>query len=213
MFKVMRSRVTGQLQSYVLTEQMVTCDRFDADMGTLKTNIQDEFDTQGIDAQIEECKQVRATRYDYLITKTWAPSESPIPAIIIPLIWKVILIILAWAAIVAIAYVGTYAFKELLVPTPKYYCSECGAGPFSTVAELTAHRATAHPELAKYQCPYCGQAFATADELNAHVAECPWKPQAVPDWVPWLVGGIVAIGAVYVVIKIVPHLLRRKTEG
>jgi hypothetical protein len=115
---------------------------------------------------------------------------------------KAIVIVLAWASIVAVTYYAALGFKEMISPTPKYYCSICGAGPFSSVAELTAHRLKEHPDAAKYQCPYCGQAFNTAEELNAHVKECPWKPAEVPSWVPWLIAGIVAVGAIIIIPKI-----------
>jgi DNA-directed RNA polymerase subunit RPC12/RpoP len=213
MLKTMTSRITGQLKTYVLTEQLITCDRYEADMDALKTNIQREFDTQQIDAQVEGCKQVRATNYDYLICNTWIAIESPASLVIIPaiaiLLWQAIIVVLAVAAISIILLLAAGGFKEMIAPTPKYYCSICGAGPFSTIAELTAHRTQTHPEAAQFQCPYCGSAFATAEQLNKHVAECPWRPQGIPDWVMWVVGGGVALGAIYVIIKYLP----RKKQG
>lgn len=206
----MRSRITGNLQTYVLTEQLATCQRFDIDMNVLKTSIQTEFDNQSIDAQIEECKQIRGSVYDYLITTTWAPASSPVLPALVVLLVKALIVVATFAAIVIIAYQGAIGFKEILAPTPKYYCSICGAGPFDTVAELIAHRAQYHPDAAKYQCPYCGQAFNTPEELNAHVAECPWKPQAIPDWVPWVIVGIVAVGAIIIIPKVLGFI---KTKG
>ncbi len=216
MFKTMTSRITGKLATYVLTEQLITCARYEADMNALKTDIQTEFDTQAIDAQIESCKQVRATSYDYLITDTWVATETPtsllIPVVVIPFLWQAIIVVCTVAAISVILLLTVGGFKEMIAPEPKYYCSICGAGPFSTVAQLTAHRTQTHPEAAQFQCPYCGSAFATADELNKHVAECPWRPQGVPDWVMWIVGGGVALGAVYVIIKLLPQLKRKKKK-
>jgi len=201
-FKTMPSRLTGKLQTYVLTEQMVTCERFTANMVAFKTQLQYVIDNGGVDAQVESCKQIRAYNYDYLITNVWVPTASPpLPAIVIFII-KAIVIVLSWAGIVAVTYYGALAFKEMLFPSPKYYCSLCGAGPFNSIAELTAHRAKEHPDAAKYQCPYCGQAFNTAEELNKHVAECPWKPPEVPNWLPWVIVGIVAVGAIIIIPKI-----------
>lgn len=211
----MTSRITGQLHSYVLTEQLITCERYDAEMNALKTSIQTEFENQQIDAVMEDCKHIRATHYDYLITHTWVPVETTsglftIPAVVIPLIVKAIIVVLTVAAIATVLYLFAAGFKELVAPQPKYYCSICGAGPFATIAELTAHRTQTHPDAARFQCPYCGQAFATADELNKHVAECPWRPQGVPDWITWIVGGAVAIGVIYIVVKLLPRWVQKK---
>lgn len=202
LLKTMPSRLTGKLQTYVLTEQMVTCERFTTDVGAIKARLQYQLDSAGVDAQVESCKQIRAYNYDYLITDVWCPTASPVLPAIVVFVIKAIVIVLAWAAIVAVTYYGALAFKEMLLPAPKYYCSICGAGPFSSVAELTAHRVKEHPDATKYQCPYCGQAFNTAEELNKHVAECPWKPPEVPSWVPWVIAGIVAVGAIIIIPKI-----------
>ncbi len=209
--KTMRSRLTGKLQTYILTEELITCDRFEVDMTELKNNIQTEYDTQGIDAQAEKCKHIRAGTYDYVIVNTWVAAEPVagtllIPVVLIPLIAKAIIFILGYAAIVVITYLGVIAIREVVWPAPKYYCSICGAGPFSTVAELTAHRTQNHPEAAAHQCPYCGQAFATVEQLNAHVEECPWRPSEIPDWVPYALLGLGIIAAIVIVPKVIGYM-------
>jgi len=209
-YKVMRSRLSGKLQAYVLTEQLTTCERFDFDMSTFKVMLQSELDANEIDAQVDSCKKVRAYNYDYIITNIWCPASSPIPATIVVAIAKAIITVATYAAIVAITYYAAVGFKELLYPTPKYYCSICGAGPFSSLSELIAHRIKEHPEAAKYQCPYCGQAFETIEQLNAHMAECPWKPKEVPAWLPWLVIGIVAVGAIIIVPRVLELIPKKR---
>lgn len=211
--QVLTSRVSGVATAYVLTEQLATCQRFEADMVALKGAIQDEFDSEGLDAIVDACKQIRSKYRDHLIVRTWCPASSPIPAVVIPWLWKALIVVLAFAAIMTIAYVGTYAFRELIWPAPKFRCSACGAGPFSSMAELVAHRTQEHPELPTYQCPYCGQAFETPEELNAHVEECPWKPAGVPEWLPWLIGGIAAVGITIGVVIIAPEVIKRLPKG
>ncbi|MBA7490219.1 hypothetical protein ES702_00754 [subsurface metagenome] len=210
--KTMRSRLTGKLQTYVLTEELITCDRFQVDMTELKNSIQAEYDLKSVDAQVEKCKHIRAGTYDYLILDTWAAAEVPAlgdpiitPALIMFMV-KAILAVLAYAAIVVITYFAAIGMKQVLWPTPKYYCSICGEGPFETVAELTAHRREFHPDAAAHQCPYCGQAFATIEQLNAHVEECPWRPKELPEWVPYAIVGIGIIAAIIIVPKVIDYI-------
>jgi hypothetical protein len=209
-FKTMPSRITGKLQTYVLTEQLVTCERFTADMGGVKTRLQYELDRGEVDAQVESCRQIRAYRYDYLVTNVWCPAASPIPAAVVVFLAKAIIIVLTWAGIVAVTYFALVGFKEQLFPTPKYWCPYCGAGPFSSVTELTAHIIKEHPGLPRYVCPYCGQVFETAEQLNEHMKECPWKPAEIPTWVPWVIAGIALVGAIIIIPKIIEIIWPKK---
>ncbi len=64
---------------------------------------------------------------------------------------------------------GIFALAWAAPPTPppeEYVCPHCGAA-FATYEELSAHIQTQHPE--GYACPYCPDTFATYEELVAHV--------------------------------------------
>lgn len=196
--KMMLSRITGKLQIYELVRCMDTCDHFTADMTQLKTGIQTQFDSQGVDAQVDNCRQLVEPSYDYLLTDTWLPAESPILPIIIVAAIFIIKVVIVAAAI----YLVSRAVHDTWFPTQTYYCDICGEG-FSSIAELTAHRRTAHPEVPPYQCPYCGSAFNTAAELDAHVKECPLRGGG-PDWTLILV----IIAGIAVTVIVVPRIWR-----
>ncbi|MBA7542447.1 hypothetical protein ES705_34768 [subsurface metagenome] len=51
-------------------------------------------------------------------------------------------------------------------PPGEYVCPHCGAA-FATYEELAAHIQAQHP--GAYVCPYCGATFNTYEELVAHV--------------------------------------------
>jgi len=205
MAKMMRSRLTGEYKLYVLSDEYVACTRFEADMGALKVKIQQEFDAQEIDAQVETCKRIRERFYDYILLETWVPYESPLP----PFVWVAIVAVITSVAITVTVVVSSWAIRNyILGPFPKYVCDICGE-EFDTLPALIAHRRMAHPDVKPYQCPYCGMAFDTAEELEAHMQECRAKVPEVPEWVPWLIGGLAIIGAI-VVIPPLTEMVRGK---
>lgn len=202
--KKMVSALTGKLTTYELIRTQDTCSRFTADMNQLKTALQNEFFSQGQDAYVENCTQIRETNYDYLLTDIWMPAESPIA----PLIIVAIIVILKYVVPIVIAGIVFYAIQKSVhdtwFPPQKFFCDICGA-EFPSVTALTAHRRTAHPEAKPYQCLYCGSAYNTAEELNAHINECPVKKAtAGPDWLFYvLIIAVVSVGGLitYQVLK------------
>ncbi len=64
------------------------------------------------------------------------------------------------------AVVGIAALAWAAPPEKEYVCPHCGAA-FATYEELVAHIQAQHP--GAYVCPYCGATFNTYEELVAHV--------------------------------------------
>ena len=211
--RVLRSRITGELQLYALSDETATCDRFEADMAVLKTEIQRQFDEQNVDAQVERCRQIRGTFWDYLIVETWVPETSPLD----PATWTTILFIIKWvtltvAAGIAIVSICWAVRNYILGPHPKFVCDICGQ-EFDSLPGLTAHRRTAHPEHAAYQCPHCGAAFAKREELDTHMKDCLFRPTEVPTWIPWAVAGLAIVAAIVIVPPLIRALPRKETIG
>jgi len=200
--KKMVSPLTGKLTIYELVRTQDTCGHFTANMTELKTGIQNELTAQSFDAQVEACTQIQEINYDYLLTDIWMPAESPIAPVII----LGILLVLKYVIPVIIAGIVIWAVQKAVhdtwLPPQTFWCDICGQ-EFPSITALTAHRRTAHPTAAAYQCPYCGSAFATAEELNKHIPECPLKTGPGPDWVLILA----LIAGITVTVIVVPKLL------
>lgn len=209
--KEMVSRVTGKLTIYDLSSQMYSLEHFTADMAEVKTSIQNELDARAVDAVVEGCRQIKGTAYDYLFADVWVPIGSPIlGAITLSAVIAAVKFVLPWVWKFVLVAVAIWVI-DILRPKPQYYCDIDGQA-FWTLAELTAHRRTAHPEIPPYECPYCGSAFNTPEELMAHIKECPLAPK--PDmWenIKWIlilaVGGILAIT---IVPKVAEVLIPKK---
>lgn len=208
--KTMVSPVTGKLQAYALSEWLITCEPFTGDMESLRDGLNQDYATNNIDAVCKECKQFRFPSYDYLVIKNWVPVGSPFLETLITskLMASLISFVIHWV-LPAIVFVATaWALKEMVIMPflhPRIYYALDGSGPYTREEMVTKNRALQVEQgLPPLVCPYCGQPFATQEELEAHMKECPWRP-GVLDWLPWVViGGVTIVTIVY----IVPPLIR-----
>lgn len=211
--RIMPSRLSGNLAAYTLTEHYGATERFEGDMNAIKTQWQEQLDQNSVDVTVEDVKQIRAVEYDYIMGQCWVPVEIvaasdgslaietaglSLMAVVALRTLILVLITLAITAVVVCWSIRTY----ILGPYPKFVCDICG-WEFDNSPALTAHRRATHPEVAPYQCPYCGQGFETGSELEKHTKECALKP---PDN-SWL-ATILIIAGIVATIVIVPPIIR-----
>lgn len=203
---------------YVKTQAIAACEPFVYDMNALKEAYNQEFAAQGVDAYVDDCRQITGTFSNHLVVDVAVAAEGPIPVAVASLI---IFIIKATAIAVAAVVILTAAaslvetIKGPPAPEVKFYTPD--GQVFDTLIEYTTYMTNVYNpgQGLPYTCPYCGQGFATEEERDAHQEECPWKegppyPPApeVPAWIPWVVAGIflvvVGLGAVAVLPRLLP---------
>lgn len=195
--KVMVSPVTGKLTVYTSCRAIAAADFFEYDMNALKIAYNQEFQRQGVDAQVQSCKKIRGLYQDNLITDLWVGIESPIAAATVALIIFIIKLIALTAAAIVILSAAT-AFVETVFPKSKFYAPD-GTEFTDLAAYLTYMRNWNTGQGYSYTCMYCGQGFKTEAERDAHQTNCPWKggpPTAGADvwmYIVLIVGGIGAI--------------------
>lgn len=196
------------MQIRVKAQAIVACEPTAYPMSSLKRSYNDEFTARGIDVSVTECKQIRGAFSNHLIVDMSVAAESPIaPAVAALIILLIKLLAITVAAVVVIS--AASALAERIWGRPKFYAAD--GTEFDSLAGYITYQQATHP--GKYVCYYCGQVFNTAEERTAHQKECPWKG-GVPDgedwgWVKWLVGGIIAVGGIVVVSKVLPERKRR----
>lgn len=212
--KVMRSRLTGRLTVYTLTEQIAATEPFEYNLNLLRDAYNGELLNQGVDAYVESCKQIRGLLQDNLIVDTWVATQEEtvlgkqelfIPAIWIPLIIGIIKIV-AFTVASVIVLSAAASFVERVFPRPKFYAPD-GTMFTDYAAYLTYMQNISNPAAGKpYTCMYCGQGFATEAERDTHQEQCPWKdgPPGVPppEWLVWVIAGLGIIGLTVVAVTV-----------
>lgn len=195
----------GQKLIYELVRGYTTIEHTTLDLDILRSELQKGYAEEGVDATVEAVKQIREKNYDYVICDSWVAAESPIaPAIIMAIIW-----LIGTAITAAMIIVPTLIISNTIhnLTTREIHCPLCGQG-CPDLPSLEAHKRAAHAEAPPYTCPHCGQQFWTAEERDKHAAECLWTP-GVPEWVPWVFGGIVITAiAVFVAPKVIERFRR-----
>jgi len=200
--KVMVSPVTGKLTVYTSCRAIAAADFFEYDMNALKTAYNQEFQRQGVDAQVQSCKKIRGLYQDNLITDLWVGVESPLaPAIVAAIILIIKLIAITVATIVILS--AATAFVETVFPKSKFYAPD-GTEFTDLAAYLTYMRNWNTGQGYPYTCMYCGQGFKTAAERDAHQVNCPWKggPPTGDNTLMYILLIVAGIGAIIVISKV-----------
>ena len=211
--KVMRSRITGKLQTYEHSNmKSPACNRFEQwDMSHVKDAMQKQADLEGIDVIVEDAKHFRTADADFLEINQWIPVEVAANGevrLIAPLIIAAVLLFLKYVlplicVAVIVGLVGVLWIGPFTKPPEPYkgfyqYDKEGKTiGPM-TYTEFYTLKQAEHPD--KSVCHYCGQLFDTAAERDEHEKNCPWRdkpwtqdvyppPAETPGWVKWAVSG------------------------
>lgn len=199
----------SSMQIRVKAQAIVACEPTTYPMSSLKRAYNEEFTAQGVDVYVTDCKQIRGAFSNHLVVDMSVAAEGPIPVAVAYLIIFLIGLLATTVAAIVLMSVGS-ALAEKVWPKPKFYAAD--GKEFDSLAAYVTYQQATHPS--QYVCHYCGQIFDIAEERNAHEKECPWKG-GVPDkeelgWVKWLVGGIIVIGGIVLVSKVLPERKDRK---
>lgn len=228
---VMRSRITGKLQTYEHScLRSPGCSKFEQwDMDYVKTRMQKQADLEGVDVIVEGVKHFRTEDADYLETTQWVPVEvtgsgevrliAPVVILLVGLFIKFVLPMICAAVIVYL--VGTLWIGPFTKPPEPYkgfyqYDKEGKTVGPMTYTEFYTYKQAEHPD--KYPCHYCGTLYDTEAERSEHEKTCawrdkPWTEEVYPpapswmeelgEWLPWIVGGGVSIGLLFLGIKFI----------
>lgn len=194
------------MQIRVKAQAIMACEPTAYPMSSLKRAYNEEFTARGVDVSVTECKQIRGAFSNHLVVNMSVAAEGPIPVAVAALIIFLIKVVAVSVAIIGVI-VATAALVETIFPRPKFYASD--GTEFDSLAGYITYQQRLHPT--QYVCHYCGQPFNTAEERTAHEKECPWKegPPGADEWgwMKWVVGGIIAVGGIVVVSKVLPKIL------
>jgi hypothetical protein len=172
-------------QVYTPTRQIVAVERFEYPLDMLATDIQREYDRQGLNCYVNNIWKIRGEKQDTLVVETLAPSSSPVSELIVMGIIGVILAIIS-----AVVIVYTLSFLERWFDFREKRWEELfhdvivGLG-HGSVDEMIKWKMENYPEeYAKrpYYCPYCGAEFSTEEDRNAHMEICPEAPAPPPKY-------------------------------
>lgn len=212
--KVIQAKVVRHGRKIVIDgqiyEQMrgyATIEHATIDLKALANEMERGFEMEGISATVGEVRQIRERNYDHMICDAWVPAESPVATAVILAILAIIKVAIIAAAIIVPAVILSQIVWNWTHKT--VYCPIDGQ-EFDNIVAMEAYKRANYPERPPYTCPHCGQQFWTADERDDHVRECLFAPPGVPGWLPWVVGGAVAVVVgVYVAPKLIDLVRRR----
>jgi len=224
--KVLRSRITGELQTYVLgLYQSPDLEPFEEwDMDAEKERIQSELDAKGIDAIVDKVEHWRTPAADYLVVYNWVPVETVeasretklIHPLLASLFQALIEHITAVLFVVALGIIALMVFWFTHPQQATYYQHDPETGEVKgglTYTEYISLKRAEYPNC--FICPYCGQVFcpedyggdveAAREAWERHVASCPakeltagWEQEAMPNWLDVLIyGGIAVVGLLF----------------
>jgi hypothetical protein len=203
--RVMYSELQERMVVYTRCQAHQAVDFFTYDLDLLKQAYNQELTNQGVDAFVDQVKELRGTFQSNIITDMWVATEGQISAAIVSLIILILkLVAIAVATLVILS--AAASFIEVVLPKSKFYAPD--GKEFDSLSEyITYMQNVYNPSQAKpYTCMYCGQGFATAEERDAHQATCPWKsgpPSAGGGFENLIVVGLIAV----VVIVVVPPII------
>jgi len=213
---VMRSRITGKLRTYEQScMKSPGCKPFEQwDMEYVKREMQKQADLKGLDVIVDSARHFRTADADYLETVQWVPVEvtggevrlEPVTILMIILVFiKFVLPIICAAIIVYL--VGTLWVGPFTKPPEPYkgfyqYDKEGKTVGPMTYTEFYTYKQAEHPD--EFPCHYCGTLYDTDAERVEHEETCPWRDKpwtkeiyppgaAAPEWVPWAIGGGIAL--------------------
>jgi len=221
------SRVTGKLQLYEHScMKSPGCSPFEQwDMNYVTREMQKQADLEGIDVIVESARHFRTPDADYLETTQWVPVEvtgSGEVRLIAPLVVAIVLLFVQYVlpiiCVAAIVYlVGVLWIGPFTRPPEPYkgfyqYDKEGKVVGPMTYTEFYTYKQAEHPE--EYPCHYCGTLFDAEGERTEHEKTCAWRdkpwteevyPPAAPapEWVPWAIGGGVAMLLIILGITVV----------
>lgn len=205
---------------YMKCQAIAAVEPFDFSMEALKTEYDRQFVENGVDAYVDNVRQIQGTFSNHLIVDMSVAGESPLSSAVVSLIIFLIKAA-AVAAVPLVVLAAAAAFVEKIrgPPGPEAEFFTPDGQVFDTLIEYTTYMQNVYnPTQGKpYTCLYCGQGFATEEERNAHQQECPWKdgppyPPAddFPSWVPWVAGAVIVVSFVGFGIVVMPRILPKE---
>jgi len=164
---------------YTETRQIVATERFEYPLDTLASEIQMEYNKQGLDAYVTGIWKLRGETQDTVVVETLVPAESPIADIVVLAICAVIIAICG-----TICFLYGLGFVERWWPKPgelleQFYETTTGIG-FKSVDEMVKWKQE-QGILKPYWCPYCGLQFDEEKARDEHIKICPEAPPPPPE--------------------------------
>lgn len=206
--KVMFSPIKKKMVVYSKCQGLISADFFEYPLSSLKAAYNEELAKENIDAYVEECRKVRGMYEDHLITDMWVATESPLaPAVVAAIIFIIKMVAVTVAAIYILS--AASSFVETILPKSHFYAPD--GKEFTDLASYITYMKNVYnpSEGYPYTCPYCGQGFATEEELEKHMESCPWKsgpPTPTADIWMYIIIAIAGIGAIVIIPKVLDLL-------
>lgn len=109
------------------------------------------------------------------------------------------------AVCIAVIFLGYIIWKiyERGNPTAieQFICPICNR-EFANSSAYDTHMCVEHGQC-YYTCPYCGARFDTAEQLERHITEM-HKQEKVADMIKWMAYGLIALGGVLIISRLIP---------
>lgn len=205
---------------YVKTQAVAACEPFVYDMNALKEAYNEQFRSYGVDAYVDDVRQITGTFSNHLIVDVSVASESPLPPAVAALIIFIIKAVVVVGGITIVLSAAASFMERVFGPPPvqpKFYSPD--GQVFDTLIEYVTYMQNVYnpTQGMLYTCIYCGQGFATEAGRDAHQEECPWKdgppyppPTVVPEWVPWVAGTVIVVAIAGLAIVLLPRVLPKE---